>query len=497
MEPTAIPESRTDKPSIVIIGAGICGLFSALALSKTGHSIRLLERDQPPPAGSADNAFFDWPRRGAAQFRHPHAFLGLMCNLIADNYPDLLEAFFTAGARKLPFIDMLPPALQASYEPEPGDERLWMLLCRRATIETVLRRYVEQLDNVVLENEQRVIGLLSTKQSGQLTVTGVRLQGDIEYPADIVVDASGRNSYFPQWFAELGSPIREERHDAEIVYYTRHYRLRPGIDEPPRDPDRPTAGDLGYLKYGLFPGDHGNFALILCLPVAEKELKLGIRTGATFDRVCREIPGLKPWIGAEQAEATTEPFGIGAIHSVWRHYVEDAQPKALNFFAVGDSAVRTNPLYGRGCSTGTLHAHILAEVLRNEADPYQRALEFEAQTQRQIRPIHKASLAEDKRGIARAAAAASGEIVDRTGSAKEWFGVAFGDALTAAAVLDLEVLRGLHRTINLLEPPGEFLQDGRIRRRVMRYMLRGRKRNAALRVQPGPSRDEAYRLVRE
>lgn len=486
----------THPPTIAIVGAGICGLVSALALSKTGHRIRLLERDQAPPDGSADNAFFDWPRRGAAQFRHPHAFLGLMCNLIADNYPDLLQDFYNAGARKLPFVDMLPPAIQENYQPEPGDERLWMLLCRRATIETVLRRYVEGLGNVTLENERRVIGLLSEQRNNQLTLTGVRLQGDEHCHADIVIDASGRNSYFPQWFAEIDTPIREERDDAEIVYYTRHYRLKPGVSEPPRDPNRPAAGDLGYLKYGLFPGDHGNFALILCLPVAEKELKLAIRNGATFDRVCREIPGLAPWIGAEQADATTEPFGIGAIHSVWRHYVENDEPKALNFFAVGDAAARTNPLYGRGCSTGTLHAHILADVLNRESDPRARALSFEAQTQKQIRPIHKASLAEDKRGIARAAAAANDEVVDRSSSAKEWFGLAFGDALTAASVMDVDVLRGLHRTINLLEPPGEFLQDGRIRRRVMRYMLRGRKRNAAARVQPGPSREEAYRLVR-
>jgi len=485
------------KPTIVIVGAGICGLISALALSKTGHSIRLLERDQPPPDGDADAAFFDWPRRGAAQFRHPHAFLGLMCNLIADNYPDLLNDFYAAGARKLPFVEMLPPAVLGDYQPEPGDERLWMLLCRRATIETVLRRYVEKLDNVELESERRVVGMLTQQRQNQLYTTGVRLQGETDYPADIVIDASGRNSYFPQYFNDIDLPIREERHDAEIVYYTRHYRLKPGVEEPPRDPNRPAAGDLGYLKYGLFPGDHGNFALILCLPVGEAELKNGIRNGANFDRICRSIPGLAPWIGAEQAEPTTEPFGIGAIHSVWRHYVEDNQPKALNFFAVGDAAARTNPLYGRGCSTGTLHAHILANVLIQESDPLARAQQFEEQTQKQIRPIHKASLAEDKRGIARAKAASQGEILDTTSTAKEWFGVAFGDALAAAAVLDLDVLRGLHRTINLLEPPGEFLKDGRIRRRVMRYMLRGRKRNAAVRVQPGPSRDEAYAIVRE
>ncbi len=71
---------------ILIVGAGICGMCTALALSKKYHKqdvhILLVERDLPPPEGDADEAFFQWNRRGASQFRHPHAFLGLMCNIL-------------------------------------------------------------------------------------------------------------------------------------------------------------------------------------------------------------------------------------------------------------------------------------------------------------------------------------------------------------------------------------------------------------------------------
>ena len=330
----------------------------------------------------------------------------------------------------------------------------------------------------------------------ELCVTGVLRDKDTPFEADIVIDASGRASKFPRWFAELGVPIAEENDDADIVYYTRHYRLKPGVSEPPRDPDKPGAGDLGYLKYGVFPGDHGNFALILCLPNGEAELKEAIRDGATFDAICNSVPGMQAWIGHGRADPTTPSFGIGAIHAVWRHYVEDETPLALNFFAVGDSAVRTNPLYGRGCSTGMLHAHLLADVLEKTADARTRAVLFDKYSEERLRGIFRASLAEDRRGIARAQAAMQGELLDRPSTLKGWFGAAYGDALGAAARDELHVLRGLNRTINLLEEPGAFLQEPRVRRTVLRYMFRGRKRNAAARRVPGPSRDDTLRLVR-
>jgi flavin-dependent dehydrogenase len=162
---------------------------------------------------------------------------------------------------------------------------------------------------------------------------------------------------------------------------------------------------------------------------------------------------------------------------------------------VGDAALRTNPLYGRGCSTGILHAQLLAEVLEQESDPRTRALVFDARTTEILRPIFDASLREDRNGIKRAQALMAGELVDKPDSLKKWFAAAFGDALAAASRERIDVLRGVLRTFHLLEKPGDFLKDRAIRRTVFRYMLKGRKRNAAKRLQRGPSRQEMLQLV--
>ena len=68
-------------------------------------------------------------------------------------------------------------------------------------------------------------------------------------------------------------------------------------------------------------------------------------------------------------------------------------------------------------------------------------------------------------------------------------------AIGAAAREQLHVLRGAMRTFNLLEKPGDFMKDWKIRLTVLRYLLRGRKKNAQRRLQPGLGRDELLAML--
>lgn len=487
--------------NIAVVGAGICGLGTALALAARGHQVTIYERDIPPPSGDADQAFFEWKRRGAAQFRHPHAFLAVMCNLLQDNYPDLIDQFWEAGARKLSFADMLGPELMDQYEPEPGDDDLWLLLCRRATMETVLRRYVESSHNVAINNSTTVTGIVGEPQGTSINVSGLKVRADREEEQvinhDIVIDASGRTSKFPEWLSDLGANISKEDDDAEIVYYTRHYQLNAGQEEPSRHSKNRSAGDLGYFKYGVFPGDNGHFAIIVCLPNQETELREAIKVSEQFDAICASIPGLEPWVNPTKSTPTTESFGFGDIHAVWRHYVFEGKPVATNYFAVGDAAVRTNPLYGRGCSTGILHAHMLAEVLMADNDPVKRAVRFDRETEATLRPIFDMSLKEDKQGIERAKAILEGHQIESAKGFKGWFRAAFGDALASASREQIHVLRGVMKTFNLMEKPGDFLKDNAIRWTVFKYMFKGRAKNSRARYQKGPNREEMLKVIAE
>ena len=54
---------------VLIAGSGIAGLGAALAFGGGSRRVTILDRDPAPPAGSAEDAFYAWERRGATQLR--------------------------------------------------------------------------------------------------------------------------------------------------------------------------------------------------------------------------------------------------------------------------------------------------------------------------------------------------------------------------------------------------------------------------------------------
>ena len=214
-----------------------------------------------------------------------------------------------------------------------------------------------------------------------------------------------------------------------------------------------------------------------------------------FDKICEAIPGLEPWVRKGKSRATTNSFGFGKINANWRSFVKDNRPEALNYFAVGDVAVRTNPLYGRGCSTGIVHSHLLEKAISSNNSPTERALMFDRLTEKELRPIYQASLREDRLGKKRAQASLKGSTLELSKGIKQWLRASIRDAIASSSRENIDVFRGVMKSFNLLEKPGDFLKKRKIRRIIFQYMLRGRKRNSLARYQSGPSRLEMIGLV--
>jgi 2-polyprenyl-6-methoxyphenol hydroxylase-like FAD-dependent oxidoreductase len=465
--------------SVLVIGGGIAGLCTALALAPTGRTITMLERDAAPPEGDPDEAFRTWNRRGVGQQRQSHAFLARLRNLIKDHHPALLQQLLDAGCREITFADMLPEAMRADYEAEPGDGEMVILTSRRTTLELVMRRYVETLAGVAIVPEAMVRGLtIASGDEGLLRVTGAHeAEGGRTWTADITIDAAGRNSEAAEQLREAGATIAEESEDCGILYYTRHFRLLPGLAEPSRE-GAPGSGDLGFIKFGIFPGDNGCFSLTLAVPEPEAVMRQAVMRPETFDAICALLPGVARWTSPERSEPISKVFGMGDLKSRWRTFAAADQRAVQGFFAIGDSLVRTNPLYGRGCSFAAIEAFILQSVLDETADPGARARLYDLRVKTELTPYYDDMRRQDRSAIRRARQALDPEYAAPLRA--RVLTSFLNDGVRIAIRSDIGLMRAALRDFHMIDKPGVWLKQPGTIAKVMGRWARGKRRNAEL-----------------
>lgn len=455
---------------VTVIGGGVSGLGTALMLARRGHDVTVIERDHTPMPTSAAEAF-DWDRRGAPQVRHSHAFLGRLRQLLLSDHPDIYADLLAEGATEIRFGDNLPPEM-TDFEPQPGDDELVMLACRRTTFEWVVRRTTVAERRVTLRTGVAVDGLLAAPPDADGTrrpvVTGVRLSDGTEVLGDLVVIASGRRTAVSEWMDEIGSaPLAEHADDTGIVYFSRFYRLLDDRDYPPRS--GVIGGDLGYLKYGVFVGDNRTFSVTLAVPSDDIDLRRTLGDAAAFDRAAQELVATAPWLDGRAEPLSPTVHVMAGLLNRWRDYVVDGEPLVERLIPVGDAVLCTNPLYGRGCTTAFWAAHLLADALdAHPDDVVAAAVDYDAALRLDIHPWYRASVEQDGEARRVAASLLAGTDPDADSDDPRTFmrGV-FRDGLLPALRTDAVVLRAFLRTFNLLATPDALAKDADVTARVL------------------------------
>ena len=386
----ATPEITAE--TVLVVGAGMSGLALALALQGSDKQVVLIERDPEPPELTPLDAFERWKRPGVSQFRYSHVFVGRLQSLLRTRYPALFRSLLDAGIRTSMFEEGLPPALRKDYVAEPGDEHVVSLCGRRATFEYVVRRYVGQLPNVRFVHGAVAQGLAVEQTPDALRVVGVEIKrGDARETlrGDVVVDAAGRHSPVQGWLQALGGKLEVREQPSDFGYFCRHYRIRDGEREPEHID---VSADLDYLKYAIFFGEPGHFAIAFGFGEQEQDLTEVVRRADAFDALCRQFPNLARWV--ERAEPVSKVLGAAKIVNRWARIAD--HPRVTGLFLTGDAGFEANPIYGRGCAAAFVQSHLLAAALLAEREPARRSAMFEASLRSELRPYHRASIVADQ-----------------------------------------------------------------------------------------------------
>ena len=393
--------SSEPRKRVAVIGSGVGGLATALALKNSGYDVVLVERDAEPPEITADRAFTDWKRPGVPQFRHAHILMSRLRTELRDHHPELLAEIESAGIVLSSLDEVLPEPHNVGYQPQPGDEDLKHLWGRRATFEYIARRHVERLPHVTIIHSARVESFVTEDgPGGALQITGLELSrgGQREVvKADIVVDASGKHTKSPEWLRNLGVAVDVEATPSDYTYVCRHYRLKDPTQSPLR---RGTGGNLDYLWYGIFYAEHGHFSVAFACPTEEHQLAAIIRSEDGFDAVCKKIEVLTHWTSL--AESTTKVLGAGKFENRWFRYGARSGRPLLGFFAVGDALAQTNPMYGRGCSAAFVQARALGETLAEGRDALAASRRYDQRTRTMLRTHFDFCVVGDRMYLSRA-----------------------------------------------------------------------------------------------
>jgi hypothetical protein len=95
-------------PDVLVLGAGLNGLTTAMLLAREGHGVTVLERDAAEPAdGALPDALWDaWERPGLNQFRQPHFMLPRWRAVMERELPEVVKELQAMGGARINLVGM-------------------------------------------------------------------------------------------------------------------------------------------------------------------------------------------------------------------------------------------------------------------------------------------------------------------------------------------------------------------------------------------------------
>ena len=456
----AASTTRAGAPRhVVVVGGSIAGLLAARALVDHVDRVTVLDRDDLPREPAA--------RGGVPQGRHAHGLLDRGRDLLEGWFPGLTDDLVAQGAR------LGDPGERGVWclRPEPlapVSTGLQMLLVSRPLLEWYVRLRLLQdgrveirenssvLDLAFSQDEARVVGVIVADRDGGVPTL---------VPAQLVVDASGRNSRTTEWLERRGyfAPPEDVRR-VDKRYAT--HRVRPAAEEV-APLAVAVAARPGVPRSGiLLAQEDGGYVVSLVgrggvqPPLAWPEFVAFARTLAN--------PALAHVLSGMQ------PLDAGATYRFpanRRRRWERAARFPDGLVVTGDAFCVFDPVYGQGMTVASIEAEALGRCLSEGSD-------------RLAERFHRAAAAAvdtpwtiavggtpDQRGGVPVPERAVGAYLDR------YLSAASTDADLAAAFLRVSHLHGSPR--ELLAPRRALRVAAVLAREALRPSARPRRGAAA------------------
>ncbi|MEB3216220.1 MAG: FAD-dependent monooxygenase [Nostocales cyanobacterium 94392] len=349
-----ISQRNTNNHTAIVIGSSMAGLLSARVLADYFTEVIIVERDTLPQQPET--------RTGVPQANHAHVMLAQGYRILEKLFPGIDAELSKAGAPRIDWTKEYTLFGFWGFHPHIASD-LITHTCSRAFLEWLVRRRLMSFENIKFQEKTQVRGLLTNNQNSQ--VRGVKLDHldedkEEELIADLVVDASGRNSQIPNWLKSMGYQAPEQTVINSFLGYSTCWYERPQdlqvdwkaiavLYKPPHQKHGgvllPVEGNrwavtLAGIAKDYPPTDNNGFL----------ECARNLRNSAIYDAI-------------KDAKPISKVYSYRRTENCWHHYEKLARlPSGL--IIIGDAVCAFNPVYGQGMTTAALSALTLQKCLQ-------------------------------------------------------------------------------------------------------------------------------------
>jgi 2-polyprenyl-6-methoxyphenol hydroxylase-like FAD-dependent oxidoreductase len=339
----------------LVIGGGIAGLLAAKVLTKYFNRVTIVERDRFPEQPEQ--------RQGVPQALHLHVLLKRGQEIMEQLFSGLEAELAEAG---VPAMDW---AADVSWFSIGG----WFprlpsgLITRtpsRNLLEWTIRRRLATCERVVFVEAGQVTSLLSNPSRTSLTGVRVRFRNEpeVDLTADLVVDASGRNSRAPQWLEAMGySPVQQTVINSFFGYASRWYQRPEGLKSDwqslfiaEKPPAETRSGVLSTVESNRW---------VVTLAGVGRDYPPTDEVG--FLEFARSLRSAAIYEAIKDARPLSPIYAYQRMENRLRHY-EKLSRLPENFVLVGDAVCALNPVYGQGMTVAALAALTLEQCLSQQ-----------------------------------------------------------------------------------------------------------------------------------
>lgn len=375
------------KNHAVVIGGSITGLLTARILTHHYDRITIIERDILP-----DQPVY---RPGVPQGRQGHILLERGRAILEELFPGFQEEIVARGAHPLDMSADIAWLTPFGWSIR-FDSNVTILSCSRFFLEWNVRRQLDAFPQIGFLPDSEVKGLLMDAEGTM--VTGVRVRaGEEEHSllADLVVDASGRNSKASQWLKQVGYlPPEETIVSAHIGYASRLYEFPEGFDADWKAFFLQTLPPYQPRGAFLFPLENNRW--LATLGGGDKDYPPADE--GEFLEFIRTLPTPVMYDALQKAKPLSPIYCHRATQNRLRHY-ERLFQLPDGFVALGDAVCALNPIYGQGMSAAALSALLLDRTIKEwqKDELWGFSLHFQKELAKANAPLWEMATTEDCR----------------------------------------------------------------------------------------------------